>query len=136
MKSDYFKSPLGFQTRNVMSLSVMRHRADKNVQKSSWTCDGFKQEVFWAKGGVFSASKAERTGSGRSMHTHHPLCSARLYRSRRRTKVAHAASGEEEPSDKVWETADAPMSFKTRCVEAENRTNTYIYLVNWQTLNW
>lgn len=39
--------------------------------------------------------------------------SARLYRSSRRVKAADAASGEGEQSDKVWEIADGPLSFKS-----------------------
>lgn len=41
----------------------------------------------------------------------HPLCGSRLYRFKE--KVTDGTSGEDEPSDKVCEAADAPESFKS-----------------------
>lgn len=41
------------------------------------------------------------------------FCSARLCRSRSRLKVADAASGHLEPSDKICEIAEAPAKFES-----------------------
>lgn len=46
------------------------------------------------------------------MCDHHPLHSARLNRFSSKVKVLGAASGVGEPSDKMCETVDAPVSFK------------------------
>lgn len=76
---------------------------------SSWMFDGFKRWVFPAESVVyFSSIKAIRRERGTSYH--HPLRSARLYRSCR-AKVA--ASDEAEPIDRDCEIADAPASFKS-----------------------
>lgn len=58
--------------------------------------------------------RAQRTGVyiyHRPTCARHPLCGSRLYRFKE--KVTDGASGEEEPSDKVCEAADAPQSFKS-----------------------
>lgn len=45
------------------------------------------------------------------MCAHHPLLSACLYKSNRGAKVVDSADGEGEPSDKVCEIEDIPVSF-------------------------
>lgn len=46
------------------------------------------------------------------MRDHHPLHSAHLNRFSSKVKAAGAASGVGEPSDKICEIVDAPVSFK------------------------
>lgn len=47
------------------------------------------------------------------MHGHHSLCSTCLYTSCGRANLPDAAGGEEEPSDNVGKSVDAPVSFKS-----------------------
>lgn len=65
---------------------------------------GFKQQVFEAKSVVLFWQSRVQGSENYSYHlplwSHHPLCFAPLYRSTSRVKVADAASGEGEPSDR------------------------------------
>lgn len=78
------------------------------VSMLSWTYNSFKS---WSE-------------FDRAMHTHHPLRSTCSYRSSSRAKVADAASGAGEPSDKVGEFVDdvwEHFGFFPHCKKRERR---------------
>lgn len=62
---------------------------------------------------LYSCRKAEQSEGGYHLPVcaHHPLLSACLYKSSSGAKVVDSADGEGEPSDKVCETEDIPVSF-------------------------
>lgn len=97
----------------VYSLALMAHslldigentpripRDENSVSILSWTCDGFKQQVFCAK------SKPERREVGTTFTRDRTPSSAHLYNSSGRAKVVDAASS-------VSEIAVAPGGFKS-----------------------
>lgn len=94
---------------------------------SSWTYEGFKQDILSGKNWIFPLQQSRAEGSGKysyahPMHAHHPLHSASLYRSSSRAKVVDAAGREGEPCDKVCEIADAAASFEEEKVTDRQKT--------------
>lgn len=104
--------------RNVTVSTISQYHSDASVLVL-WTFDGLndrssrpkKKSLLYFQVQQSRVEESRDFSYHRPMTVHHPLHSTCLY-SRKRDKVADAASLEGETSDKVCEAAEAPAGFK------------------------